>query len=109
MPVCATDPIQRPSLALLGTEPLRAAMDYARNRLAPGRPIRVGDGHPVVIFPGLGAGGRSVAGLRRHCRALGYQAFDWGQGFNTGPRGELDSWLADLKTRVSAQIGRAHV
>ena len=104
MPVCAADPIQRPSLALLGAEPWRAAMDFARNRLARDRPAMLGDGHPVVIFPGLGAGARSVAGLRQHCRALGYQAFDWGQGLNTGPRGEPDRWLVELKTRMSALL-----
>jgi pimeloyl-ACP methyl ester carboxylesterase len=61
----------------------------------------MGDGHPVVIFPGLGADGRSVATLRDHCRSLGYQAFDWGQGLNTGPQGDLDTWLETLKAQVT--------
>lgn len=93
--------VQRPSLALLGAEPFRAAMEFARHQLAkPVAPIP-GDGHAVVIFPGLGANGSSVATMREHCRALGYQAFDWGQGFNTGPEGDLDTWLEALQCKVN--------
>lgn len=92
--------VQRPSLALLGAEPFRAALEFAFNMLERPTNTPPGDGHPVVIFPGLGADGRSVATLRDHCRALGYDAFDWGQGFNTGPHGDLDVWLDTLKSQV---------
>lgn len=92
--------VQRPSWALLGSEPLRAALEFARLKLSKASDARVGDGHPVIIFPGLGADGSSVATLRNHCRALGYEAFDWGQGYNTGPRGDLDAWLEELTERV---------
>lgn len=93
-------PVLRPSLALLGAEPFRAALEFARHRLARANAVKSGDGHPVVIFPGLGADGASVATLREHCRALGYAAFDWGQGFNTGPQGDLDTWLEALRCQV---------
>lgn len=96
----ATDSIQRPTLGLLGAEPFRAAMEFARHKLGKSDHAKTGDGHPVVIFPGLGADGKSVATLRAHCRALGYDAFDWGQGFNTGPKGDLDTWLRNLKSKV---------
>lgn len=92
--------IQRPSLALLGAEPFRAAMEFAWHKLGKSENATLGDGHPVVIFPGLGADGNSVATLREHCRSLGYDAFDWGQGFNTGPRGDFDVWLHALTSRV---------
>jgi pimeloyl-ACP methyl ester carboxylesterase len=92
--------IQRPSLALLGAEPFRAAMEFAWHKLGKSVNGKPGDGHPVVIFPGLGADGSSVATLRAHCRSLGYDAFDWGQGFNTGPKGDLDAWLHTLKSQV---------
>jgi pimeloyl-ACP methyl ester carboxylesterase len=95
-----TQPIQRPSLALLGAEPFRAVLEFAWHRLGKSSDAKPGDGHPVVIFPGLGADGKSVATLLSHCRSLGYQAFDWGQGFNTGPQGDLDAWLHNLKSRV---------
>jgi pimeloyl-ACP methyl ester carboxylesterase len=92
--------VQRPSLALLAAEPFRAAMEFAWHKLARSDDTQPGDGHPVVIFPGLGAGGNSVAPLCAHCRSLGYDAFDWGQGFNTGPQGDLDAWLHTLKLKV---------
>jgi pimeloyl-ACP methyl ester carboxylesterase len=96
--------VQRPSLALLGAEPFRAAIEFARHHLAKATAVKPGDGHPVVIFPGLGADGHSVATLREHCRSLGYEAFDWGQGFNTGPQGDLDDWLEALKCQVSTLL-----
>jgi pimeloyl-ACP methyl ester carboxylesterase len=92
--------IRRPSLGLLGAEPFRAAMEFAWHKLGTSGAVQPGDGHPVVIFPGLGADGNSVATLRAHCRSLGYDAFDWGQGFNTGPQGDLDAWLRGLKSQV---------
>lgn len=89
---------------LLGMEPFRAAMEFAWPGLAGPAPPTTGDGHPVVIFPGLGADGSSVTVLRDHCRALGYAAFDWGQGFNIGPQGPLDAWLQGLAHRVAALL-----
>jgi len=70
----ATDSVQRPSLALLGAEPFRAAMELACHKFAKSATTEPGDGHAVVIFPGLGASGGSVATLREHCRSLGYDA-----------------------------------
>ena len=78
--------VQGPSLSLLSAEPFRAAMEFMWHALAAPNTSTPGDGHPVVIFPGLGADGASVAILREHCGALGYDAFDWGEGFNTGPQ-----------------------
>jgi pimeloyl-ACP methyl ester carboxylesterase len=97
----AADPVQRPCLALLGAEPFRAAIEFAQHKLSKPDAPRAGDGHAVVIFPGLGADGSSVAPLRDHCRSLGYDALDWGQGFNTGPQGDLDTWLRRLKAQVA--------
>ncbi len=92
--------IQRPSLALLCAEPFRAASEFAWHKFAKSDELKTGDGHPVVIFPGLGADGKSVATLRARCRAMGYDAFDWGKGFNTGPRGDFDTWLQTLKSQI---------
>jgi pimeloyl-ACP methyl ester carboxylesterase len=93
-----------PSLTML--EPYRAAMEYAFHQFATPSRAAPGDGHPVVIFPGLGADGTSVSILRAHCQELGYEAFDWGQGYNTGPRGRLDTWLADLADQISGQLAQ---
>lgn len=96
--------VQRPSLSLLCAEPFRAASEFAFSQLRKSDYGRPGDGHPVVIFPGLGANGKSVSTLQKHCNALGYDAFDWGQGFNTGPHGDLDTWLQTLRSQVDALL-----
>ena len=98
--------VARPSLVLLGAEPFRAALEFVSHKLACSDAHRPGDGHPVLIFPGLAADGNSLAPLRERCRALGSEAFDWGRGFNTGPQGELDAWLAELASDVSSLLAR---
>lgn len=94
--------IERPSLALFGIEPLRAAFEFASHHILPteAKPA-AGDGHPVIIFPGMGTDGTAVAPLRRHCKSLGYEALDWGRGFNRGPRGDIDAWLAELMAHTA--------
>jgi pimeloyl-ACP methyl ester carboxylesterase len=78
---------------LLGTEPLRAAVEYARHRLRPRPAAPIGNGHPVVLFPGLGSDGAALVPLRDYCNSLGYHAMDWQMGRNTGPEGDLEEWL----------------
>ena len=104
MPSTPARAIERPSLQLLGTEPWRAAMEFVSHVLHDKPARRSGDGHPVVIFPGLAADGTTVAPLRKYCEALGYTAFDWGEGRNTGPQGDIDAWLAALASRISASL-----
>jgi pimeloyl-ACP methyl ester carboxylesterase len=88
---------QPPSLALFGAEPFRAAIEFVSHKVgAMAAANAPGDGHPVVLFPGLAADGTSMAPLRRYCSELGYTALDWGRGFNTGPRGDIDAWLDGL-------------
>jgi pimeloyl-ACP methyl ester carboxylesterase len=48
--------------------------------------LPMGDGHPVVVFPGLGASDFSTAPLRKFLRERGYSAYAWKLGFNFGPR-----------------------
>jgi len=60
-----------------------------------------GDGHPVLVLPGLLASDRSTTALRAVLVKLGYDARAWGLGRNRGPRaigkhGEL------LQSRVEA-------
>ena len=89
-------PTSAPSLALLGMEPIRAAFEYASMKLMDRELMPKGDGHAVVIFPGLASDGHAVAPLRTFCEELGYAAYDWGRGFNTGPEGDVDGWLESL-------------
>jgi pimeloyl-ACP methyl ester carboxylesterase len=45
-----------------------------------------GDGHSVIVFPGLSAGDASTAPLRKYLDSLGYDTHGWDQGMNFGPR-----------------------
>jgi len=88
-----------PSLALLATEPLRAAIEFCSARVS--RPSAVaGDGHPVIVYPGLGAGAMTTAQLRTHLQSCNFTVHDWELGVNTGPDGLFDAWLPTLVERV---------
>jgi len=57
-----------------------------------------GDGHPVLVFPGMGANDFTTAPLRGFLDNLGYVTQPWGQGFNFGPRdGVLKRCAADVR------------
>jgi pimeloyl-ACP methyl ester carboxylesterase len=45
-----------------------------------------GDGHPVLVLPGLSAGDLSTRPMRGYLKAQGYAAHGWRQGPNRGPR-----------------------
>lgn len=99
-----TDGKFAPCWRLLATEPLRAVMEYAGMQLMDKQGLPTGDGHPVVIFPGLATDARVVAPLRSLCERLGYAAHDWGRGFNTGPEGDVDEWLTTLQDEVCQML-----
>ncbi len=88
--------VESPSLALLSTEPWRAAFEFLSHKFSRQTEAASGDGHPVVFFPGLGTDGMALSPLREHCQSLGYTAIDWGRGYNTGPQGDVDEWLREL-------------
>jgi hypothetical protein len=97
-----------PPLGLLATEPLRALLDQFAARVGvPAEPI--GDGHPVVVYPGLGGGALTTSHLRSYLKSSGFTVHDWEGGVNTGPEGVFDDWLGHLDERVRglyAQHGR---
>jgi pimeloyl-ACP methyl ester carboxylesterase len=65
-----------------------------------------GDGHPVLVLPGLAASDSSTVILRSFLRSLGYAAHGWGQGRNLGFRpGVLDAVRSRL-LRLADQHGR---
>jgi hypothetical protein len=92
-------PLQSPSLGLLATEPLRALLDFCAAKLSEA-PRKVGDGHPVIVYPGLGGGALTTTHLRHQLRDSGFTPYDWGLGVNTGPEGHLDAWMPSLVARV---------
>jgi pimeloyl-ACP methyl ester carboxylesterase len=76
-----------PSLQLYLSEPTRAAADFGlflASRPALQR-LPHGDGHPVLVLPGLMADDMSTRVLRRVLRRLGYRVHGWRLGRNIGP------------------------
>ena len=76
------------------------------NRLPPG------DGHPVLVFPGLAASDVTTLPLRNFLRDRGYTPYAWQQGFNRGPReGVVEAcldrirMLADRHRRKVSLVG----
>lgn len=92
MPSDDTDDIRAPNALLMMLEG-RAAWEWgAMLATLPWlRRLPRGDGHAVLVFPGLGANDFTTVPLRRVLDSLGYVTYPWMQGFNFGPRhGVLD-------------------
>ena len=54
-----------------------------------------GDGHPVLVLPGMLASDGSTFILRRYLKALGYQVHPWKLGRNWGPSTEIRQGIRD--------------
>ncbi len=65
-----------------------------------------GDGHPVLVLPGLVAGDRSTFPLRRFLSHLGYEAYPWEQGLNVGPRDHVIKGLVDRVRDIQKTHGQ---
>lgn len=53
-----------------------------------------GDGHAVLVLPGLLADDRSTEALRDLLRSLGYRSYAWRQGVNLGPTQQIVDGLS---------------
>lgn len=71
--------------------------------------LPAGDGHPVLVLPGLGASDFSTSALRRFLDQQGYSAQPWEQGVNLGPRSGVIDGCRERIQRLSAQHGGAPV
>jgi pimeloyl-ACP methyl ester carboxylesterase len=92
-------PMRAPGLLRLALE-WRVVWEYSASWLA--QPLLAnapeGDGHPVLVFPGLLASDASTRPLRRFLEGRGYAAYGWEQGTNRGPRaGVLDACRERIK------------
>ena len=104
----ATTPhIAAPSRLLQLLE-LRAPCEFAVGvaalpwlRLAPR-----GDGHPVLVLPGLVASDVSTKLLRDFLTRRGYDVHGWGLGRNFGPRPGVEEAMLDSIDKLHAQSGR---
>ncbi|MES1924948.1 alpha/beta fold hydrolase [Salinisphaera sp. T31B1] len=96
-----------PAKRLLAGElltPLRLALDPAQWRMLPHEPV--GDGRPVMLLPGLGAGPGSMWMIRRHLRRCGFRTWDWGQGTNHGDVQALAPRVIERLERLGARLAQ---
>jgi len=95
-PVANDAPHAPPSPLLLALE-ARAFAEWSALLL--GWPLLkrapAGDGHPVLVLPGLVANDWSTWPLRRFLESRGFSAYPWELGFNVGPRDHIVRGLGD--------------
>jgi len=103
----ATDPAAPPSRHLLLLE-TRAFWEmgaylaaYPLLRLGP-----AGDGHPVLVLPGMGASDTSTQPLRRFLKDRGYSAHGWKLGPNHGPRPGAERKMAERLSELADRHGQ---
>jgi pimeloyl-ACP methyl ester carboxylesterase len=96
-----------PSRWLLWAES-RAAHEFAATlaawpllRLAP-----KGDGHPVLVLPGLVASDASTRLLRAYLRERGYDTHGWGLGRNLGPHRGVATAMLQRLDQLHERSGR---
>jgi pimeloyl-ACP methyl ester carboxylesterase len=98
------------SRLLMGLES-RAPLEMASLSLALPTLVHLvprGDGHPVLVVPGLLAGDETTAPLRFFLLGQGYAVHGWGQGPNMGPREgvieTLQGTLAHMQARQQRKV-----
>ncbi len=98
--------LKAPSPFLLMLE-ARAVWEYAAMVAAMPwlRRLPEGDGHPVLVLPGFGAGDLTTLPLRNFIAERGFTSYAWNQGFNLGPRDGLLESLRDLLQATADKHG----
>ena len=107
-PTTNHDDIKAPNAFLMMLEG-RAPWEYAAMLAAMPwlRSLPKGDGHPILVFPGLGAADFTTWPLRHFLEGRGYKTYPWHQGFNLGPReGVLDGCIEQAKS-IRQEHGRS--
>jgi len=101
------EPVRPPGLIKLLLE-ARAPFEYAASLMAAPWLLRAphGDGHAVLVYPGLLATDFSTRPLRRLLRTLGHDARGWDQGRNKGARGGILEEALQRLRAVRAETGR---
>ena len=97
-----------PGQLLYLTDPARAVIDFALllNSAPLFNMLPRGDGHPVLVLPGLLQTDGSTRPLRAVLRRLGYPTYGWRLGRNIGPTARaLDGMRARLD-RLADRFGR---
>jgi pimeloyl-ACP methyl ester carboxylesterase len=65
-----------------------------------------GDGHPVLVFPGLITDDRATLPLRGFLRSKGYASYGWELGWNHGPRGGIEEKMLERVRMLADRHGR---
>ena len=91
-------------MALEGRAPLELGATLASWPLLKSAPS--GDGHAVIVFPGLGAGDLTTAPLRNFLSAQGYETYGWDLGLNFGPREGVLQKSIDRVQEIQQDSGR---
>jgi pimeloyl-ACP methyl ester carboxylesterase len=65
-----------------------------------------GDGHPVLVLPGLMAGDDSTIPLRKFLESRGYAVRGWGLGLNRGLRNGVQDGMLELVRNFGDAHGR---
>ena len=65
-----------------------------------------GDGHPVLVLPGLLAGDASTALMRSFLKSRGFASIGWGQGLNLGLREGVLEHAHDTLRELYLEHGR---
>ena len=98
LPAAGSADIKAPGALLLALEG-RAPWEFAASLAATPflRRLPRGDGHRVLVLPGLAANDLTTLPMRTFLRDRGYDALPWEQGLNLGPRPGV---LEALRERV---------
>ena len=106
-PTFNLEDLKAPNPLLLMLE-ARAPWEYLA-MLAAGpwmKQLPVGDGHPVMVFPGLAANDLTTQPLRSFLPERGYTAYEWEQGFNLGPRSGVLEGCCDMLRESDGFVDR---
>jgi pimeloyl-ACP methyl ester carboxylesterase len=96
-----------PALGLYLSDPIRAVAEYGLHLISGSLHAALprGDGHPVLVLPGLLAGDRSTSPLRGTLRKLGYCVHGWQLGINIGPTAKCVDGMRDRVAELADRHG----
>lgn len=99
--------VKAPGWLLLSLE-WRASLELGASLLASPilRNAPGGDGHPVLVFPGLVTGDFSTLVLRNYIAQRGYVSCAWEQGWNLGPRPGVVECCVERVQRLRKEHGQ---